>query len=148
MAWHRDLAAEIAAEFDALAMSEAEWAERARDIHTARRKAINDRYKARLRTRLAGSRTCTACGSRFTVTAEKVRSQRVRVCSERCRVAATRRYRAFLTIRGETLPLAVWAARSGVAQMTIWCRINRYGWDVARAVFEPAAKSASQRRAA
>ena len=38
---------------------------------------------------------------------------------------------------GETMSLSAWATKLGVSKQVIWNRVNKLGWDLARAVTEP-----------
>lgn len=47
-----------------------------------------------------------------------------------------------ITANGETHSLSEWARKTGITKTAIWLRINRLGWDVARAVTEPVHEAA------
>lgn len=48
-----------------------------------------------------------------------------------------------ITVNGETHSMSEWADKTGVSKNVIWSRINKLGWDVARAVTEPGRESAA-----
>lgn len=53
--------------------------------------------------------------------------------------AHNKRTNHLLTLDGETLPIAAWAARSGIHENTILYRV-RYGWPIRDAIYKPSIK--------
>lgn len=45
-----------------------------------------------------------------------------------------------LTYRGETLCLKDWANRIGISQSGLWLRVNKFGWNIEKAISTPARK--------
>lgn len=89
----------------------------------------------RLQTVVVAVCACTACGKLFERTAYQRARGHGRVCSPACRGRA-RQNIALVTLDGESLPLARWAERYGIALQTVWKRRNE-GWDVRTALQTP-----------
>ena len=54
----------------------------------------------------------------------------------------TRRGAIIVTFNGETLPLRLWAEKTGIHRYTIWERLHKSKWSVERALTEPVKKTA------
>lgn len=52
--------------------------------------------------------------------------------------AATKRPRTEITFNGKTQTISAWAREIGIKVATLYHRIKKLGWDVARALTEPA----------
>lgn len=158
MTWHEALSLEVAAAFrglagtswdrveDALwqirAVEHAAWSEHGQWWRktTAGRRACREYARARmtlLKTVVVAVRACAACGRPFEVTAAQQAHSRGRVCSLECRGAA-RRNIGSVTIGSESMPLARWAERYGIALGLVWMRMKR-GWTAERALRTPLA---------
>ena len=73
-------------------------------------------------------------------------------CPENCRWATkkeqanNRRNNRIITVNGVSKTMSEWSDVSGVSSSTIWARMNRYGWDAAKAVLTPAGTGATNVR--
>lgn len=73
-------------------------------------------------------------------------------CPENCRWATkkeqanNRRNNRIITVNGVSKTMSEWSDVSGVSSSTIWARMNRYGWDAAKAVLTPTGTGATNVR--
>lgn len=98
--------------------------------------AIRSRERTeRLKTVVVAVRACKACGRLFPLSAAQRQHGRGRVCSSACRGRA-RQNIELVSLHGQTLPLARWAERYGIALKTV-CKRRKLGWSVLDALQTP-----------
>lgn len=165
MSFHEALAIEVAVEFRILEggvhwdrVEDGFWLRRQRE-HAAwsehgqwwRKTTQGRRYgrefqrgrMARLRGHVVAVAGCKGCGKPFERTAYDVARDRGRVCSAECRGRARGNIET-VRIGNESMPLARWAERYGVALATVWKR-RKLGWDLQRALMTPVANRGRRR---